>query len=174
MNPSRAEWRDAVKEAESLTTNATFVALLVADYWSEKRADATVWCAVSTLTRQSRLSRASVFKFLGELRAKGWLLQVEAGTPTKSPRYRPLIPPSVVQTPSARRTRKKGSVLQTGGVCTTDGGICPTDPKPQTHHSPPHEPSHENGSEVEGHGSWDWQRCPSCRSVGPCDCNLLG
>ena len=175
MSPSRAQWRDAIKDS-TLTPAQRFVALTMADYWKPNHTG-PIWCAVSTICHDTGYSQASVYRALSELREQGWLDQVAAFTPTRSPRYQPSIPQGYSH--SERTPEGAGSSQSERRVIAQrEKVLSGCDLKPHVNHSPPHRPSQEEKEEeVEGKGSWTgyvWQCCPSCGSVDPCSCNLIG
>src|SRR4051812_43883642 len=89
--PTRPEWRDAIKADRTLTTKDVLVGLLIADFWKTD-SNEPLWAVIDVLIRQSRLSRSAVFEALRNLRDAGYLFQVEAARHGRSPRWLPLLP----------------------------------------------------------------------------------
>lgn len=87
----RPAWRDAIKEDLRLTEHEAWVGILIADYWKTGSKD-PLWVAMEIIQRQSRLSRTMVYRAIGGLVQKGYLLQVQKARPNLSPRWMATIP----------------------------------------------------------------------------------
>jgi len=65
----------------------------MSDYWP-KVPGQDLFCTLETAVGQTGLSRATVTRATKELQEKGFLVMTQKRSPTRSARYRPVLPPS--------------------------------------------------------------------------------
>lgn len=63
----------------------------MADYWPKAEGE-DLWCSMATIIGHTALSERTVFRALSELKAKDFIVQTQASSQYRSPRYTPVIP----------------------------------------------------------------------------------
>lgn len=102
---SRNDWRDAVWNSD-LAPNPRLVALVYADH-ANNDAD-TVWVTLARgLERTGIKHHVTWSKYVGELVAAGWLVEVETRTNQRAARYRLTIPDCHDVTPEHDRVSER-------------------------------------------------------------------
>ena len=174
MSVTRTEWETGIFDDPDLSTGATLMALLLARFWPDEGKPLTLWCPVAMLMHRSKMSRTSVYKFLGELRDKGWLVVVEEAQHNRAPRYRPALPKrSATRTPASRtnegcatRTYTDQGMRETDqSVREANGSVRVAYPTPEAHERTPEEPSPEKRKVLHSRSACTWcggGGCPQC------------
>ena len=95
-------WREAIRDSETLSANAKYVALVLAIYMSSEGTRA--WPSIDTLAHKTRRCRRTIIDALDELELSGHLDVVHGGGRGRSNHYKAVLPETVETVHSVSKT----------------------------------------------------------------------
>lgn len=172
----RARFSESVWQSE-LSTSERIVALCYADH---ARAGSTAWVTADRLAARTGLSKRHAIRCRNELIKKGWLIEVNAATPTTAAEYRLMIGTGATTSPPTRALHAAGDdaksplgvTQNTGRDDTTSAPEVTPDPRrtdttsdnPTTHpgtYPITSHPADIDAGEHDHNGPDGWRGCPS-------------